>query len=266
LSSSAAAAEAIAVPPMPMKWTDLIADENILEKLNNEGAKKSFLKIKIILPRRMSSNPTKLQLFAARGVDYLRERKGKFYFMNWKKFLALAAVAGMGLTASATAQSTNIIRADIEQFEAQTNLLIVKGLGTGGSVDFGTAVMAVRLKDSFNPDTGRRLQGIVINFADGDRHERATIDYDELDPLLRAMDYIRAASYDVSSLPSFEAVYQTKDGFRVIGLGSHRQSSVQHFVQFDDCARIPLNSEQIARLRGVISQARNALDELRPAK
>lgn len=186
--------------------------------------------------------------------------------MNWKKAFVLSGMIGSNFIASAQVQSTNAVRADIEQFEAQTNLLIVKGTGVGGTVNFGNAAISIRLKDSYNPDTGRRLQGIVILFAEGERRERATIDYDELEPLIKAFDYIRSATYDVSGLPSFETVFQTKDGFRVIGFGGHRQTSVQHFVQFDACARIPLNSDQIAQLRGIISQARNALDELRPGK
>jgi hypothetical protein len=38
LSSIAAAADAIAVPPMPVKWTDLISDENIAGKFNRQDA------------------------------------------------------------------------------------------------------------------------------------------------------------------------------------------------------------------------------------
>ena len=186
--------------------------------------------------------------------------------MNWKTALVLAGVVGSTWIASAQVPSTNNLRADIELFEAQTNLLIVKGMGVGGTVNLGNAAISVRLKDSFNPDSGRRLQGIVILFAEGERRERATIDYDELEPLLKAFDYARSATYDVTGLPSFEASYQTRDGFHVIAFGGHRQSSVQLFVQFDDGARIPLNSDQLAQVRGIISQARNTLDELRPGK
>jgi hypothetical protein len=40
----AAAADAMAVPPMPVKWTDLISDENMSKKFNRQAAKaQSFL-------------------------------------------------------------------------------------------------------------------------------------------------------------------------------------------------------------------------------
>jgi hypothetical protein len=39
------AADAIAVPPMPVKWTDLISDENMAGKFNRQDARaQSFLK------------------------------------------------------------------------------------------------------------------------------------------------------------------------------------------------------------------------------
>ena len=194
--------------------------------------------------------------------------------MNWIKTLVLLAVIGFALAASAQTpllmtnviRPENLVRAEIEFFEAQTNVLIVKGFGQGGSVNLGAGVISVRLKDSFNPDTGRRMQAVVIVYAEDERRERATIDYEEIEPLLRAIDYTRLVSYDVTGLPSFEAKYFTRDGFRVIALGSHRQTSVQDFIQFDECSRIPLNSDQIVQLRGIISQARTALDDLRPVK
>ncbi len=186
--------------------------------------------------------------------------------MNGKKALVLAGMVGLGFGMSAQAQATNEIRAAIEIFEAQTNVLLVKGVGVGGSVNFGSGVMSVRLKDTFSPDNGQRLQGLVLTYTEGDRRERATVDYEEIDPLLKAIDYVRSASYDVTGLPSFEVEYRTRDGLRIIGLGSRRQSSVEDFVQFDDGDRIPLNSDQIMQLRGIISQARTALDNLRPAK
>jgi hypothetical protein len=43
----ATAADAIAVPPMPVKWTDLISDENIAGKINRQDAKaQSFLSLR----------------------------------------------------------------------------------------------------------------------------------------------------------------------------------------------------------------------------
>ncbi|MDR3457666.1 MAG: hypothetical protein P4N60_09485 [Verrucomicrobiae bacterium] len=186
--------------------------------------------------------------------------------MKLMKVLAAVLLGVVWLGMPAHAQSTNAFHTDIETFEAQTNLVIVKGFGTGGTVSVGDSILTVRLKESFSPDVNGKWQAVVLDCAEGGLHQRAVIDYAEIDSLLRALDYIRSATYDVTGLPGFEASYQTKDGFRVIGLGSHRQSAVQTFVQFDGCARIPLDSDQISQLRSQISQAQHTLDELKSPK
>lgn len=186
--------------------------------------------------------------------------------MNWKTIVALSGLLAVNFPARAQIQTTNEIRANIEIFEAQTNLLLIKALGSGGQLSAGAGILSVRLKDTFTPDVSQRMQGLVLTYSEGERRERAVVDYDEIDSLLKAVDYIRSVNYDVTGLPSFEAEYRTRDGFRVLGIGSRRQTSVEDFVQFGAGGRIPLNSDQVVQLRGIISQARAALDELRPAK
>jgi len=184
--------------------------------------------------------------------------------MKLIKASVLALLGAAWLGTSLHAQSTNIFHTDIESFEAQTNVLIVKGFGSGDTVSVGGGVLTMRLKESYSPGSGTKLQALVLDFTEGQFRERAVIDYAEIPSLLAALDYIRSASYDVTGLPAFEAVYQTKDGFRVLCVGTHRQSSVQAYVQFDGCQRIPLNSDQMAQLRGAITQGKNSLDDLKP--
>jgi hypothetical protein len=186
--------------------------------------------------------------------------------MKMMKVLAVVLLGGAWLGASAQAQSTNVFRTDIETFESQTNVVIVRGFGTGGTVSVGNGILSVHLKESYSPDTGGKWQALVLDGSDGSFRQRAVIDYAEIDSLLRALDYIRSATSDVTGLPAFEVSYQTRDGFRVIGVGSHRQSAVQTFVQFEGCARIPLDSDQMSQLRNQISQARRTLDELKTTK
>ena len=186
--------------------------------------------------------------------------------MKLIKVLAIILLGGAWLETPAYAQSTNVFQTDIEAFEAQTNIVIVKGFGTGGTVSAGNGILAIHLKESYSPDTGGKWQALVLDCSEGGYRERAVIDYAEIDSLLRGLDYIRSATYDVTALPSFEAVYQTKGGFRIMGVGSHRQSAVQTFVEFDGWPRIPLDSDQISQLRSQIAAAQHTLDELKSGK
>ena len=186
--------------------------------------------------------------------------------MKIREIILAALLSGWLLLPTLHAQITNAPRTEIERLEAQTNVLIVRGFGPAGTVNLGQGVLSVRLKESFSPDTGRKLHGLILDYTEAGQRERVVLDYDELEPLLRGIDYIRAATYDVTTLPGFEAVFVTKNGFRVIAFGSQRQTSIQIFLQFEDGPRRLLNSDQIAQLRNVLSQSRNVLDELKAAK
>ena len=124
----------------------------------------------------------------------------------------------------------------------------------------------MRLRESYNVDTGSRFQALVLDFAIGGEREAAIVDYSEIDSLLKGLDFIKSATYDVTGLPGFQAEYQTKDGFRVMAIGTHRQSSVQTYMQFEGWQRIQMNLDQMAQLRAVIDQARQSLDALRATK
>jgi hypothetical protein len=186
--------------------------------------------------------------------------------MKTIKVLALVLLIGAGLGTPAGAQTNNTWSTDIETFEAQTNLIIVKGFGTGGTVSMGNAVLTVGLKESYSPDTGGKWQAVVLECNEDGAREWAVIDYAEIESLLKAIDFSRAATYDVTGLPGFQASYRTKDGFRVMALGSHRQSVVETYVQFGGYRRIQLDSDQMSQLRNVIEQARDSLDALKPVK
>jgi hypothetical protein len=170
-------------------------------------------------------------------------------------------------TDAATATlTTNVSPTQIEALEEQTNVIIIKGIGPGGSLTVGSGILTVQLKESFIPDNGARLQGLVLDYEQGEFHRRAVVDYDEIAPLLKAMDYIAAVSHDVSGLPDFEAAFKTKAGFQVIGIGNRRQTGVQMFLNFEWRERIPVSSVQMAELRNLIAQSQTALDALNVQK
>ncbi len=183
-----------------------------------------------------------------------------------KSMKIIMAVMLGGSLLSVQAQTTNAPRTEIEMLELQPDAIIVKGFSPAGSVSIGQGALSVRLKQSFNADTGGKLEGLVLDYTETGRRERAVIDYEEIEPLLRGLDYIRTATYDVTKLSGFEAVFQTKSGCRVIALGSQRHTGILNFLQFEGGERIGLSSDQIAQLRNVIAQGRDTLDSLRTPK
>src|SRR3954465_3160843 len=68
-----------------------------------------------------------------------------------------------------------------------------------------------------NARTGQREQGVTVEIGEAptnrpDFDERAYIDYDELDPLLRGIDYIMRLDDKATKLSRYEAQYQTRGG------------------------------------------------------
>ena len=176
------------------------------------------------------------------------------------------SLAGV-VQAQETTLTTNAPRTEIELFELQTSTVIVKGIGQMATLNMETGTIFVRVKETADIGTGRKLYGLTIGFAESNQpREKLVVDYDELESLLNGSDYLSKISYDVTPLPSFEAAYTTKSGLRIVAYSSRRQGGIQTFLQFGDNPRIPLASDQVAQFRDMISQARNALTAMMPGK
>ena len=183
-----------------------------------------------------------------------------------KLILALAVIVSAAVVTT-RAQDTNGLRTVIENFESQTNVIMVRGFGVVGSVSIGNGIISVRSKESININLGQKAYGVVIELGgEALPRQRAVIDEDELESLLGGLDYLRTITADVTAMPAFEAHYDTKDGLRFLALGSRRQSGIQYFLRFEDGARFDLNSDELTQIRNLVSQARNAINSLKGAK
>jgi hypothetical protein len=170
---------------------------------------------------------------------------------------------GCSLAFAACAQDTNALKTQIGLFETQTGVVLIKGFGAVGSFSTGAVNISVRSKATASLATGRKDYGIAIEIESNQHREWAIVDYEELEPLLRAMDYLGKITFDATPLPSFDASYTTKSGLRVSAFGSNRQGAIRTFVQYDDGLRIQLASDQFLRFKNLIAEAKTSLDAVR---
>ena len=178
----------------------------------------------------------------------------------------LAAVF-CSFTLTSPAQDTNALKTDLGVFDAQTGTVIVKGFGQIGAMSVGTDVITVRCKASTDVSTSHKAYGLSIEIAGSPSpRERIFVDYDEIDSLLSAINYLNKITYDATPLPGFEASFTTKAGLRVAAYSARRQGGIQTFLQYGDDPRILLASDQMTQFYGLIEQARNSLDSMRNAK
>ena len=187
--------------------------------------------------------------------------------------VAVASTALLVLHHPALGQDTNICwpvpATRLEAFETNTDTVVIKATAPIGSVTGRSGTVAVRCREITDAGTGRRESGIIVDVAFGDQIvDSLMVDYDELDTLLDGLEYLGKVDWTVTSLPSFDAVFTTKGGFRAAAFGSRRTGNIEFAVR---SARLPprplvLSRDQMGQLRSLVEQAKAKLDALRREK
>ena len=157
----------------------------------------------------------------------------------------------------------------LEAFEATTGRVIVKGTEELGTVTGKNGLTTVKIQEFRDVVGNQRESGLVITVRQSEQIEDSTtVDYDELDALLKAIDYISKADPNVTSLNHFEAFFTTKAGLRVASYISRRTSTVEASItsQRVNRSKTWINQTQLAEFRILLEQAKARLDALRSGK
>ena len=157
-------------------------------------------------------------------------------------------------------------RNKLEDFDGRMETILVKGRTWVGTLrgQNGTArVEAMEVRDTAK---STRATGVVITiFADsGPPGEiRSFIDYEEIEPLVKAIDTANKASESITKLTHFEVRYRTRGDFEVMVFKQLSDNAVAAAIEggFFDRSRLYLTLEELTRMRWMIVQARDRLDE-----
>ena len=189
------------------------------------------------------------------------------------KVIFSALIGCFALAASVRAQDTGVYAVPpppatkLEMLETNTGVILIKASGPIGSMSVNGATVSVTCKEDTVTGTGRKEYGIAISVVSAQTanvEDRTIVDYDELGPLLEAIDKLARIDWTGISLTSFSASYQTVDGLRVVAFSARRSGSIEHSVRSSRMSRgIVMTQSQLAEFRGLIDQARRKLDELR---
>ena len=189
-----------------------------------------------------------------------------------KNAQSIALIACALLTTSVFSQETKTPpkepKTQLEAFEVQTGSVLIKGFGEVGSIGGMSSSIVVECREFTDASTARKVHGITIEVKEGGRVERrdtAFVDYDEIDSLLKGIDYISKLDKSVTTLPNFEAVYKTKGDLRIFTFSSSNSGKIQAAVQ---AARFGSGSafislDQLAKLRTLIADAKAKLDAIK---
>jgi hypothetical protein len=164
-------------------------------------------------------------------------------------------------------------RNKLEDFDGRFETLLIRGRHVVGTVRAQNGFARVEATEIRDSATGETASGAVITMigsgvqppANGVLSEeiRSLIDYDEIDALLKAMDAAAKASESITRLSHFEVRYRTRGDFEIIVFKQLENNVIAAAVEggFFDRLRLYLSIDELVKLRWMIAQAKERLDE-----
>ncbi|KAB8060473.1 hypothetical protein [Janthinobacterium violaceinigrum] len=157
----------------------------------------------------------------------------------------------------------------LESFSARTGIVIVKGYSTIGVVNgLGRVSIDVReFRDASNPKSAQ--YGVSFEVKESGRLERENtsfIDEDEIDSLIRGLDYISKIERNVTTLGNFEAQYKTKgDLSMTVFSGSGGEISLAVSSGRIGKASAYLKLADAEKIRTFLSEAKSVISKAKAA-
>ena len=156
-------------------------------------------------------------------------------------------------------------RTKLEAIEDRHSTVVVKGFSRITTVEVrGVRIDAVEMRELGNVS---RAKGLVVVLREGGERlndNRAFVDYEEIDPLLNAIDAMVRVDETATKLAGFEARYRTQGDLEV-GVFRQTRSGTAVLLTTGICDRAtaPLSLDDLAKVRALIQEAKSRLDEIR---
>jgi hypothetical protein len=157
-------------------------------------------------------------------------------------------------------------RNKLEDFDGRLETILIKGRSWVGTVRAQNGTARVEATEIRDTATSTRAAGVVVTvIADGGPlgEIRALIDYEEIDALVKAMDTALKAGETVTKLTHFEVRYRTRGDFEVMVFKQLSDNAIAAAIEggFFDRSRLYLTLDELTRLRWMMVQAKEKLDE-----
>jgi hypothetical protein len=185
--------------------------------------------------------------------------------LGW--FVVAGAVLNAQQPPAPVVQSTP--KTKLEGFDATTGSVIIRGFSKIGTLrgQFGTSA-DIEVKEFTNAGTSKKEYGLTVQVKETSRLERENtsfIDYDEIDSLLKGIDYIGKIDSSATKFANFQADYRTKGDLEVstfstdsgvmLAIKSGRISATSAYLKLAD----------LPTFRDLITKAKAAIDAVRVA-
>ena len=157
-------------------------------------------------------------------------------------------------------------RTKLEAFDLRQGTIVVKGFARITTVDVrGVRIDAVEMRGLQSAID--RAKGIVVVLREGGERpneNRAFVDYDDIEPLLNAIDALSRVDESVTKLVGFEAKYKTLGDLEIAVFRQTRSgTAVTMTTGICDLATVNMSLDDLAKVRAMIQEAKARLDEIR---
>ena len=156
-------------------------------------------------------------------------------------------------------------RNKLEEFEARQSAVLIKGrtwVATLRAQNGSARVEATELREAGNSS---RATGVTITINSPDPGDvRCMVDYEEIDDLVKAFDAMAKADDSTTKLTHFELHYRTRGDFEII-VFKQVSGGIAAAIEggFFERTRVLLTLDDFTKLRWMIVQAKEKLDEIR---
>ena len=156
-------------------------------------------------------------------------------------------------------------RTKLEALDDRHSTVVIKGFTRITTIELrGIRIDAIEMRELGNVS---RAKGVVFSLREGGekpREDRAFIDYEEIDPLLNAIDVISRADETVTKLAGFEAKYRTIGDLQIsVFKQTSRGNAVMLTTGVCEQTNGTITLDELAKVRAMIQEAKMRLDELR---
>jgi hypothetical protein len=165
----------------------------------------------------------------------------------------------------AATQQSAPAKTKLETFAAQTGVVIIEGYSKVGTIRGKYGTVEIQAKEFVNAASGKKEKGITFEVTEAGRLERESrsfIDYDEIDSLLKGIDYVAKIDKSATKLDAFEAEYRTKGELEITTFSSDTGVEVAVKSGRIGGATAFLSLEHLQRLRALVVDAKTTLDAL----
>lgn len=156
-------------------------------------------------------------------------------------------------------------RNKLEEFESRQSAVLIKGrtwVATLRAQNGSARVEATELREAGN---SARATGVTITINSPEPGDvRCMVDYEEIDDLVKAFDALAKADDSTTKLTHFELHYRTRGDFEII-VFKQVSGGIAAAIEggYFERTRVLLTLDDFTKLRWMIVQAKEKLDEIR---